>query len=482
MSFIPQKILSSEVPQGASEKFYLVFSEEENHWVSLIEANQKVISFWKSQETSHLKLEVVNLSSNSNSIKKFLNAKFIVISKITRSTAFFIKQMKEFRPDLWFVFHGLESSSIYFANTCLYGLEPLLKENDLWIMSCEADEKLAQESWKNIQTTVIPLAIPESQIDSNSERDFLYIGRISVQKNLHEALLAVSLMQDEFRTNERKFKIFGYEDNLGVPHLKISGRGYLRLLKKLVKKLGIADIVIFGRFLNEEEINQELRSGILLSPSIHSDENFGLVAFRALSRGHKVILSAWGGHRDYEKYFTNVYLVPVYETKNGLHLNPFELVQQMRKALHSQSRPVAKKYDLPAVVLRDSGNGLTPTELKEKFNKRLHGLHAWPYYGKLFRSFHDPLFLLASKIYGAIPLKKFVFDEKLLILSTVNLNKDWLILSDPRGKRLKMRRTSGERLCLKKLGKKKRVKISQAEAQWLWDNGGIMWGGDHVRI
>lgn len=467
--------MSSNSQKPSSGVFILVFAEDENQWVSLIEANRKVIEYWKTYETADLRLEILNLSQSPVSLKKFLAAPFVVISKITRTTAELVKKLREFHPDSRIIFHGFESSSLFFANTHLYGLEPFLKSRDLWLMSCEADEVLAHKSWKNIKTHVVPLATAKESVTSHdSARDLVFFGRISTQKNLHEAFYALYLIQNEFRTQNRRFKIFGYEDHLGVPHFAVPGRHYLIYLKRLVRKLGIADLVEFHPFISEDEIDRELTTGILLSPSIHSDENFGLVAFRALSQGHKAILTYWGGHKDYTKSFSQVSYVRVFETKNGLHINPFELSRKMMDAFSKKTGPTSPQ-EFPIIPLRMEGDEpLVPTELKIGFNQRLKGLKAWPYYGKLFKNYTDPLFLMASRAYGSIERPLRPRPESTVVLPTVTINREWLILSDVRSKRLKLRRTPSEHISLKQLGSRRSVRLSITEWQWLWENGGVV--------
>lgn len=452
---------------GPSQKFAVIYSEEENSWVSMAEASRHIVSYWSRYETDDLKLEVINLSQTQIHLKQlaFLY-QFLVIAKITPRTAELIKQARKLNPEVKLVIHGLESASLYFANLKLYGLEEYLTDKDLWVMSCEADQKLADETFAKIQTVVVPLASPQMKAGKTSAHDLLFFGRISAQKNIHDTINAVALLAKRMRQEKRKFKIYGYEDQLGVPHLGITDGGYLRYLKRLVRKLKIEDLVEFHGFLTEAEIDRELTTGIFISPSVHSDENFGLVAFRALNQAYPVILSNWGGHQELTILFPQgIALVDVYHSQSGPVLNPVKLAQQIQQSWDQPAKVAVTQDVLPMIDLATLSVG---ESLHRKIEiKRHERKHA--YYGQLFKNYQDPLFIKAAEIYGA---QKPVRPVSVLLAPNVRVNKNSIHINDPLHPHLKLARqdVQGEKL-VKQIGKRKSVKLTQGEWQWLVDHG-----------
>lgn len=280
-----------------SRKLSFVYSSDVKEWISLLEANDALIARWYRERDDKTDLTLVDVSRGILPDvvgKTAFSSDTVIISKISLSTTQFIKSVRSINPDIKLILHAFESPSVYFANTFLYDLKDYLYENDLWLMSCEADKKLAEESFHKINSQVFPLKKPDIFLNtkqSSSLKHLLYFGRISEQKNLHEAIIAVSLIADEMRKHDRKFKIFGYEDFLGLPHLRIPSLGYLEMLYKLAKNLGISDLVEFHPAIPQSKIDEHLKEGVFLSVSFHSDENFGLVAHRALNLGIPVVLS-----------------------------------------------------------------------------------------------------------------------------------------------------------------------------------------------
>lgn len=485
---IHEKKFSSKPP---TKKIAFVYTSEVKEWISLLEANEALIARWYRQRDAETDLLLVDVSRGVQAdavAKTAFSCDVVVISKIALATSQFIKSVRSINPDIRLIIHGFESPSVYFASTLLYDLNNYLYESDLWLMSCKADEELAKLSWKTIHTKVFPLKTPDvflkTQIES-SRKHILYFGRISEQKDLHEAIVAVSFIADEMRSQNRKFKIFGYEDFLGLPHHRIPSLGYLEMLYKLSKKLGVSDIVEFHPAIPQGQINEQLKDGIFLSTSFHSDENFGLVAFRALNLGVPVLLTDWGGHRDFSSSFSNVELIPVYQFKRTPHINPYELSEKLLEIWSGKSpekRHVKwEKIQLPSVNSRKLAE---PLALKIGIEKRINDSHPWaqrrwPLYGKIFSSFQDDNYRTANRLYGARKIQKIPKPLKTVLSPFVSISEGELkILDCTTGVLRYPRKDISRNIPLKQLGNDQEVLLSLPEWEWLWENGHTYFRGD----
>lgn len=474
-----------------SRKLAFVFTNEVKEWISLLEANEALIARWYRERDEKTELNLVDVSRGVQADivgNTAFTADFVIIGKLTLSTTQFIKAVRSINPDMKLIIHAFESPSVYFSNTFLYGLNQFLYEDDLWLMSCKADEELAKSSYTKIHTQVFPLKTPDTFLNTNQDTQLhhiFYFGRISEQKNLHEAIIAVSIVANEMRKAHRKFKIFGYEDFLGLPHLRIPSLGYLEMLYKLTKTLGVEDLVEFHPAIPQNKIDEHLREGVFLSTSIHSDENFGLVAHRALNMGIPVILSDWGGHKDFEARFTNVHYVSVYQFKKTPHLNPFELSQILLKIW--KQNPPEKRHEKKMSIKYSEGTSkklLEATDLKIEIEKRIKDTHPWaqrrwPLYGKIFKSFNDQNYRHANKVYGARKLPQIPTTNDSLVSPFVSISDRELKIHDCATGVLRYpRKHETLNIQLKQLGKDQMVLLSLSEWTWLWENGHIYSKGE----
>lgn len=236
-----------------------------------------------------------------------------------------------------FYLHGLASFGCWPLYRWKVG--ELLNSNDIFVGSCQRDLSQVRIVFPTIKTLVVPFSLPlPLRIQSKPKppiKKFAFIGRISSQKNLHGLITAASLLQEDFELH-----FFGKEDFYGSPLMGFRDHGYLDFLKELSHNLGIAQKVIFHGFMDRHSIEEmmNLEEWIFVAPSMHSDENFGMAAFRCLLNGHKVILSDWGGHADYPKHFPDqVTLLKVYQSSIGPWISINELSSAM--AQNSNSSP-----------------------------------------------------------------------------------------------------------------------------------------------
>lgn len=483
---VARAIVSQDFYREEPQKIITIVSTSEvNAWISLIEAASSIIAYWHRYQDSSTKVELLDLSQGiqkSQASKVALESNCQVFLKISPTTSQFIKLTRMINPECKMIFHGFESASVYFANTSLYGLDEYLYQQDLWIMSCHADAELANLSWKNIKSVVVPLKSHDlhkvSEKNHIESKHIYYFGRISEQKNLNTSLFAVSLVAEEMRKHGRKFKIFGYEDYLGVPNLRIPSQGYLEYLYATVKQLKINDLVEFLPTVAVEKMEEELRHGVFLSPSTHSDENFGLVAYRALKKGTPAILSYWGGHIDLNSYFSNIEYVDVFETSSGPEVNPYQIAKKLLKIWNKNPFINDLKKTFQKLSLEWGGiDKLLMTNLKLEIANKVADAHPWtilkwPLYGKIFKSHSDSKYLMAQRIYGAqkLPAQK---TGPQVVSPLVSINNKEIKIKDPKLGVLKYPRQGQLEIELNQLGTNKKYHVSLPESNWLWENGYI---------
>jgi glycosyltransferase involved in cell wall biosynthesis len=194
---------------------------------------------------------------------------------------------------------------------------------------------------------------PDAAVQSDSVPEvarLAYVGRVSEQKNLHTLLVSLWVMRtfhDE--APPITLDVFGGEDGLGSPNMGIKFTDYAGYLVRLTDSLGLDDIVTFHGFTARESLFREVHACryILVSPTLHSDENFGSSVLASLVNGHHVVTTAWGGHLAFkERFHAQVGLVPVHRSTLGPVVQPVLLVNAIREAITSSTGYI---LDYPAL-------------------------------------------------------------------------------------------------------------------------------------
>lgn len=331
-----------------NHKVLILTSRQNFVWTSMEEIITWIENSWVTWSKSHsVNFELINIDETSfkDIAKLAFSADKIVV------TCFNIKManvLSGLRGKLslnipWiFYLHGLAS----FGCWPLYRWEVgnLLTNKDVFVVSCNRDLNQVRVIFPDIPTFVIPFSLPLPEVirpfKKGPVKKFAFIGRISSQKNLHSLIQAASLLSSDFELH-----FFGKEDNYGSPLMGMKDEHYLSFLKQLSQDLKIAHKIHFHGFMNrlDIEVMMNKEEWVFIAPSIHSDENFGMAAFRNLLNGHRVILSDWGGHADYPKFFPEqVKLVKVYQSAIGPWLSINELKRAMEEEFpdyHSNTPP-----------------------------------------------------------------------------------------------------------------------------------------------
>ncbi|MES2965542.1 MAG: glycosyltransferase family 4 protein, partial [Bdellovibrionota bacterium] len=251
---------------------------------------------------------------------------------------------------------------VYLHNQATIGCWPLfawgmgeqLRSDDVFISSSTRDARTLKLTFPEGDVRVHPFPLPLPLIEMTKVKStkrtsptFVYSGRLSSQKNVHTLIYAFSLYVN--RNGPAKLVLFGGEDGLGSPNMGFKDEGYESYLRRLVSTLGIEDRVEFAGALPRAELHERLRTPhVLVSASLHSDENFGMSALRSLCMGAPCVLSAWGGHWDFAKDFSSqLQLVAVHGSDWGPWIDAGEFANAMAKALRNSSSAKTRASRVP---------------------------------------------------------------------------------------------------------------------------------------
>jgi glycosyltransferase involved in cell wall biosynthesis len=363
------------------------------------------------------KINADNFSLKDN-VQRFLEADLFVVSCFNTKIASVIKLIRgtlQLDTRIAFYVHGLATIALWPLSR--FNVIEFFTSNDVFIGTCTGDMQSLKQTFGNVKAKKVPFAIPDhapSQSTSNSNIPIAFIGRISPQKNLDSLISAYARFPAELRRKHPLF-LYGAEDHLGYPNLGLHNRFYLNFLKMMVKRLGIEEDVHFKGFVQRDLIQKELgQDYIFVSPTTHSDENFGMAALRSLLSGVPCVLSDWGGHKEFlEDFSKQIKLVDVHLSFSGPGISTEKLFQALKLSIEGykkELRQVPKKFQLPSIVstleeilLEDTQTGvaLQTTELaKRVFRQQAFFEKEYQENQRCFRSFEDEAFVAFSKAYS----------------------------------------------------------------------------------
>lgn len=439
-------------------KTIVLTSSKNFRWLSMQEIIPYVVTSWKSLEDKNHIVEVIDVDEVNifKMMKDILDVDNIVCTcftvEIIRMVTTFRKKMGlDFKA--FFYVHGQATISMW--PFLKWGGKNFLRKSDFLVVSCKRDIDCLKLSFEEPQILLHPFFLrPSYNLKQNfNDSSFIYIGRVSEQKNLHSILLAISLISNEMRAKGSIFKCIGGGDTLGTPVTGTPPIDYLGYLKDLAKRLKIEDLVEFAGHIDRSDFPEYLanQKATFISASLHSDENFGMAPFQYLCAGGRAILTNWGGYADFSDYFSNISYLPVILKDNGAHCDVSEIANEMLKSLkisqsvnsidlsidHIDSEVLSELKNKAITQREGSDRAIKATafslELLEKreffYNNtksgdRNHG-------SQIFDSFEDPNLLEVSKAYGAnVDEKKFDF-TKIKLLPYVELDDDSIFFKHP---------------------------------------------------
>ncbi len=356
-------------------KILFLSTEQNKVWTSMQEILPGIESVWSQYAKDHqalfTRVEVDTLGEKG--LKTYaaaiIETDIVVVQAFNAQIAATLKVIRSsFQNDAPWVFylHGLASVGLWPLFT--YDIGELLTEADLFIGTCPGDEcalKCTLPNARYFQTHFFsensPSYLPPLA-GKESIHKLIYIGRLSRQKNLPTLLWAFS----ELKRKEEKFQnlelhLFGKEDQLGSPNMGMESHGHERELHELCKELVLEEDrdIFFRGFVSREDIAKELTEErcVFVSPSLHSDENFGMAAQMALEGGAFLFLTNWGGHQNFGRlYPKRVKLFDVSLGERGPFLRGDKLTYELAHFLEEfKERSVAKEenYQTRSLAVQD---------------------------------------------------------------------------------------------------------------------------------
>jgi glycosyltransferase involved in cell wall biosynthesis len=377
-----------------------IISEQEKLWINKIDTDTNVNFYEKHHVNGH--------------IKDILSATAWVFSAITRKLQYTLRVLREELPSKVPLFaYTHESTSLLCSNYHQREISPLLRSCDTLLLFNPRDLELANKSYTNIHTKLVSTKFfKEVKTNTTPLGDFTYLGRISEQKCLHQLVFAAKLSCKLLRQNKKKINIIGWEDHYGSPNMRMESKSYSLFLHKLIKNLNVQDICIMHPPLPSKQVESYIKENkcIGVFPSLHSDENFGMVPIIFYQLGLPTIISDWGGFGQFQNSFGKlVDYLQVYKTSLGPVLNPFEISKKLDYYSSLKTPPRGKLssdfFNIEQTAERISDKKYTETKVEiTRQSKKLMAHLKLPHHGQnqkaLFNGYDDPNVQDIFKIYG----------------------------------------------------------------------------------
>jgi glycosyltransferase involved in cell wall biosynthesis len=318
----------------------------------------------------------------------------------------------------------------------LGALPSVLTERDMLVVSCEAEAVALRCSFPNARVSVIPLPlvdqfkVNDKKVDTGNKTTRLaYVGRISEQKNLHTLLFALWILRTSHgRLPRITLDVYGGEDNLGSPNMGIKFPNYGAYLQGLAESVGVDDSVTWHGLKPRgwlfDHVHPEPH--IFVSPTLHSDENFGSSLLASLVNGHQAVTTAWGGHFGFQEWFSQqLTLVPVHRSTMGPVVHPVLLANAILRAVDRMSTAHLDEATLDRARAEFSESTVTshtlemlsqpggkPVPLKKSPTQR-HIDERRAFFGgtrKIYADYKDPVAQIFFEAYGME--EPLTFDEQ----------------------------------------------------------------------
>ena len=349
------------------KKTLILTSEKNFAWSSMQEIIPFINDTWLATAGSDHEVRIVNVDTEKlSSYFSFAMMCDNIVSSCFNPAMF--KTIAYLRRELKLQFrlfiHLHNQASIACWPMRYWGHPQLFNASDIFISSCSRDAECLKVAYPMAQVRVIPFSYreydPHPAVPMPTSRiNFIFFGRISVQKNLHTLIKSFSIFKKDTPELKWQLRIIGREDNLGSPNMGIPSQNYLQELQDITQQLGLIEEVTFEDFKNRSEIDQILQESrqIFVVPSLHSDENFGMAAFKSLIGQHLAVLSDWGGHTDLKINFpSQVELCPVWSSDRGPCVDAKEFAGALKKASEKyaphQSTQISEKYNFANIVMQ----------------------------------------------------------------------------------------------------------------------------------
>jgi len=407
------------------KKVAIIQTKQNFKWLSMQEIIPNLTSCW---EKACLELSFESKVINVDDLNFKDLTKYILLSDVIVFTAFnesIAKLMRAIRVNLGidakFIFHlhGLTTIGLWPLEK--FGVLNLFKSSDEFIGTCQGDLNCMRHVSPNAKITLIPY--PYFPLNSSRENEadqivFAYVGRLSDQKNITIIIEAYHLLLTQFKNLKTPpLLIYGKEDYLGSPNMGLESEPVLSKCENLIESLGLEKKVIFKGFVPREDLYKEIGPHhIFVSASTHSDENFGMALMHSLAQGGAAVVSAWGGHKVFKKYFNDdtLLLCPVHFKDSIPTVDPQYFAELMMRSFEGfqcknnsqlpsyfSSESVSEQFRL--LLTNEDHKSIKLLELTNLAHELFEQQKFYESQGftqRVFRSYEDPLAQIFLKAYS----------------------------------------------------------------------------------
>lgn len=132
-----------------------------------------------------------------------------------------------------------------------------------------------------------------------SSDDFvlLYVGRITIEKNIHSLLTVLSELRHA-GLNPTLLVVGQFEDR-PVRHFSLYPRNFESQVRQRVEELDLLARVRFIPWTDRRQLNDLYNlADVFVNLSLLTGENFGLPVVESMSAGTPVVVTSWGGMKD----------------------------------------------------------------------------------------------------------------------------------------------------------------------------------------
>lgn len=271
---------------------------------------------------------------------------------------------------------------------------PYFRPTDTIAFTSRADQRILNTLMKSCaaRQVYLPFGIDEElfQPSAVSERHryrelfgftekdivFAYIGRVTVEKNVHAIIRIFSELVEEYKDIhllvvgpmlDIPFGEFQYEAPDLVAHIK-ELRSSHPLLTQRIKWFGGFHKEVLPLFYNLADI--------FINLTLHHDENFGYTQVEAMSCGKPVIGTDWGGLQDTIHHQETGFKIPTFLTHWGVQIDRYSLLNSCKALIESAELREEMSKNARAVAVADYAMAVfqnrLETEILRMLNPREH--------------------------------------------------------------------------------------------------------------
>ncbi|SCF40258.1 Glycosyltransferase involved in cell wall bisynthesis [Micromonospora echinospora] len=451
---------------SSEDDILVLTTREKDWWWSLQEITPAIENVWTAigrsrQETVRILCVPLPSAIEQDLLASAPWLKRIVITSVTpgtvRTALLLRTRMKAAAPMTIYVQGDATEGFHAFGE-----LANVLTEKDVFVTACHAEAVATRRSFPNAQVCVIPFPLVDQFKVACEKRHarpgparLAYIGRVSAQKNLHTLLFALWILRTFYDDAPRVgLDVYGGEDNLGSPNMGLESADYGTYLRGLAESLGMADTVTWHGVKPRDwlfyDVHQEPH--VLVSPTLHSDENFGSSVLASLVNGNQVVTTAWGGHFGFQEWFSRqLTLVPVHRSTMGPVVHPALLADAILEGVGRAASVVVEDAALDAARAEFSEKtvaahtvemlrrpGRDPVPLRKSPTQQLIDERRDLFGGtrKIYADYQDPVAQIFFEAYGMKEPLTFEEGSSYVLVPWASCSDDVLHIDDPhRGRR-----------------------------------------------